>query len=111
MQQYSKNKLSSSRKIRAFTLIEVLISLSIVAIALVPLLQLLVRSINVMDSASCLSRASLIGNAKLAEIAGKGYPQIGTDSGVIRQQGRENVFQWEVKVTDARQGAFRAELK
>jgi type II secretion system protein I len=96
MLQYSKNK------IRAFTLMEVLIALSITAIALIPLLQLLVKSITVMDSASCLSRASLIGNARLAETIGQGYPQIGTDSGVIREQVRDVTFKWKVTVADVR---------
>lgn len=81
---------------------EVLIALSITAIALVPLLHLLVTSITIMDSAGCISRASLIGNAKLAETVGRGYPQIGTDSGVIREQDRDVAFKWKVTVADAR---------
>lgn len=95
-------KLLYFRKIRAFTLVEVLLALSITVISLVPLLHLLVVSISMVDSAGCLSRATLIANAKLAEVVGKGYPEIGTDSGNIENEGNDVVFEWQVSVTDAR---------
>lgn len=89
------------RKFKAFTLLEVLIALSITAIGLIPLLHLLITSISVMDSASCLSQASLIGNAKLAEVVGMGCPHVGTDSGTINYEGNDVIFKWHVIVSDA----------
>lgn len=89
------------RKIRAFTLVEVLLALSITAIALVPLLHLLVVSISMVDSAGCLSQATLIANAKLSEVISKGYPEIGNDKGYIENEGSDIVFVWQVSVTDA----------
>lgn len=79
---------------------EVLLALSIVVIGLVPLLHLLVVSILMVDSAGCLSQATLIGNAKLAEVVGEGYPEIGTDSGDIENEGSDVVFEWEVSAAD-----------
>lgn len=84
----------------AFTLVEVLLALSITAIGLIPLLHLLVVSITMEDSARCLSQATLIGNAKLAEFVGKGYPEIGTDSGIVESEGSDVVFEWQVSVTE-----------
>ena len=86
---------------KAFTLVEMLIALTITVISLVPLLHLLVTSISMMDTAGCLSRATLIGKAKLAEVIGEGYPEIGTDNGNVENEGNEVVFGWQVSVTEA----------
>lgn len=88
-------------EIKAFTLVEVLIALTITVISLVPLLHLLVTSISMMDTAGCLSRATLIGKAKLAEVIAQGYPEIGTDNGNFENEGNEVIFEWQVSVTDA----------
>jgi len=82
-------------------MVEVLIALTITVISLVPLLHLLVTSISMMDTAGCLSRATLIGKAKMAEVVGEGYPEIGTDNGNVENEGNEVVFGWQVSVTDA----------
>ena len=101
MPEHRINNFLYLRKLKAFTLLEVLIALSITAIGLIPLLHLLVTSISVMDSAGCLSQASLIGNAKLAEVAGMGCPHVGTDSGTINYEGSDIIFKWQVIVADA----------
>ncbi len=85
---------------KGFTLIEVLVALAITAISLTALLRLLVTNINTMDTASCLSRASIIGNAKLAEVVSGGYPKIGTESGRIEYKDNNVVYSWQVNVTD-----------
>ncbi len=87
-------------KRKGFTLIEVLVALAITAISLVALLRLLVTNINTMDTASCLSRASLIGNTKLAEIVSGGYPKNGTESGRIKYEDNNLVFNWQINITD-----------
>ena len=94
-------KLLCVSEIKAFTLVEVLIALTITVISLVPLLHLLVTSISMMDTAGCLSRATLIGKAKLAEVIAQGYPEIGTDNGNFENEGNEVIFEWQVSVTDA----------
>ncbi len=87
----------------AFTLMEVLVALAITAISVIPLLHLLVTSISTMDSAGCLSHASLIANEKLAETVSRGYPELGTESGVIDNKENNVAYYWQVDVTDARQ--------
>ncbi|MEJ2646953.1 MAG: prepilin-type N-terminal cleavage/methylation domain-containing protein [Sedimentisphaerales bacterium] len=88
---------------RAFTLMEVLVALAITAIGVIPLLHLLVISLSMMDSASCLSNASLIGNAKLAEMVSRGDPELGIESGVIDNENSNVIYQWQVNVIDARE--------
>lgn len=102
VRHHRKPKLLRFHKIRAFTLVEVLLALSIIVISLVPLLHLMVVSISMVDSAGCLSQATLISNAKLSEVISKGYPEIGTDSGEVENEGSDVVFKWQVSVTDVR---------
>ncbi len=96
-----KNKIPYFHKAPAFTLLEVLIALAVTAISLIPLLHLLVISISAMDSASCLSHASLIANAKLAEAVSRGYPELGTENGFIDNS--NVLYEWQVNITDDRQ--------
>jgi prepilin-type N-terminal cleavage/methylation domain-containing protein len=96
----TERKRLGSRRLRAFTLVEVLLALSIVVIGLVPLLHLLVKSISIMDSAQCLSQATLIGSAKLAEAVSTGCTEIGTDNGHVENEGNDLVFEWKVSVAD-----------
>jgi prepilin-type N-terminal cleavage/methylation domain-containing protein len=100
MPKNSKTKLSL-RKIRAFTLIEVLIALAITLIGLVPLLHLLTTSILMTDSAWNLSQATLIGNARLAEVISQNDLKIGTDKGSVESREKEIVFDWQSEVTQA----------
>ena len=93
-------------KVKGFTLMEVLIALAIMAISLIPLLHLLVVSISMRDSASCLSYASMAANAKLAEAVSKGYPELGTESGIIDNETSKVAYKWQVDITDARQKDF-----
>ncbi len=101
MRKNDKTKLLYPRKIGAFTLIEVLIALAITVIGLVPLLHLLTTSILMTDSAWNLTQATLIGNAKLAEVITENNLEIGTDEGSVESQGKEIVFDWQSKITEA----------
>ena len=94
MRKNSKTKLLSLRTIRAFTLIEVLIALAITVIGLVPLLHLLTASILMTDSAWNLSQATLIGNARLAEVISQ------NDLKSVESREKEIVFDWQSKVTE-----------
>ena len=93
-------RLFCCHKITAFTLVEALLALCIMVIGLVPLLHLLFVSILMADSAGRLSQATLIANAKLAEVVGKGYLEKGTDSGSIENEGDDTIFNWRTTVTD-----------
>ena len=100
MRKNSKTKLLSLRTIRAFTLIEVLIALAITVIGLVPLLHLLTASILMTDSAWNLSQATLIGNARLAEVISQNDLKIGAEKGSVESREKEIVFDWQSKVTE-----------
>ncbi len=101
MQKNNKTKLLPLNTIRAFTLIEVLIALAITVIGLVPLLHLLTMSTLMTDSAWNLSQATLIGNAKLAEVISQDDLKISTDKGSIKSPEKEIVFDWQSKVAEA----------
>ena len=101
MSKNNRTKLLSLNTIRAFTLIEVLIALAITVIGLVPLLHLLTTSTLMTDSAWNLSQATLIGNAKLAEVISQEDLKISTDKGSVENLGKGIVFDWESKVTEA----------
>ena len=100
MRKNDKTKSLYPCKISAFTLIEVLVALAITVIGLVPLLHLLTTSILMTDSAWNLSQATLIGNAKLAEVISDNNLEIGTDQGSVESQEKEIVFDWQSKVTE-----------
>ncbi len=101
MRKNDKTKLLYPRRISAFTLIEVLIALAITVIGLVPLLHLLTTSILMTDSAWNLTQATLIGNAKLAEVITENDLEIGIDQGSVENPEKEIVFDWQSKVTEA----------
>lgn len=100
--RYSKaHQLSYSRRVDAFTLVEVLVALSVIVIGLVPLLHLLVVSILTMSSADCLSEATMIGGTKIAEVVAGGCPDLSTDRGSVESENTNTIFDWQVTVTDA----------
>lgn len=101
MWKNGKTRLLYFHKIGAFTLIEVLIALVITVIGLVPLLHLLTTSILMTDSAWNLSQATLIGNARLAEVITENDLEIGIDKGSVESQEKEIVFDWQSKITEA----------
>ena len=84
----------------AFTFIEVLVALAIAAIALLGLLRLHLFSMASADVAQATTEAVFLAEEKLAEASAGGYPQRGTKSGTVEQNGRR--YAWQVDVTDAR---------
>ena len=83
-----------------FTFLEVLIALCILLIALVPLIQLHVTSIRLIDSSSRAARATLLANAKLAEITATETPELGRANGRI-EESRGLTFHWRSTVEKA----------
>jgi len=84
---------------RAFTLIEAIVALAIVSIGLLSLLQLNLVSIRVADKAQATAKAVFLAQAKMAEALEAGFPQLGTRSGVVEDDGRR--YTWRTEVTDA----------
>ena len=92
------------RTTNAFTLVEVLVALSILAIALVGLLRLQLVSIRMTDRAAWMSRAALLVNAKMAETLAGGYPEIGSEGGTFQDVDSEAVLHWQTTVSEPRLG-------
>lgn len=90
----------------AFTFVEVLIALSVVAIALLALLKLHLVSLDIADRAQMMSQAVFLAEQKIAETLADGYPKPGTDSGTVEDSGVP--LDWQVEVTDLRVPELRA---
>ena len=85
---------------RAFTFVEVVVALSIVSISLLTLLRLHIISISMVDKAQITTQAVLLANEKIAETVAAGYPEEGTNSGTMEQNGL--TLNWQTEVTDLR---------
>ena len=80
----------------ALTLIEVIVALSLVAIALVALIRLQLTSIKTAKQAEFTMNATMLADSKLAETLAQGYPPIGTRQG--SQAFGQAHIQWQVEV-------------
>ena len=89
---------------RAFTLLEVLIALSVCSISLLALLKLHIVSSALADTAELTSQAVLIGDGKISEALAEGYPQLGVTTGIIEHENTS--FQWRREVTQAYPNQF-----
>ncbi len=85
---------------RAFTFVEVVVALAIVSISLLALLRLHIISISMVDKAQITTQAVLLANEKIAETVAAGYPEEGTNSGTMEQNGL--TLNWQTEVTDLR---------
>jgi type II secretion system protein I len=83
----------------AFTFVEVMVALVIVSISLLALLRLHVMSVNMMDKAQVTSRAVFLANAKIADALAVGFPEEGTRSGAVTEDGL--VLNWTTRVENA----------
>ena len=83
----------------AFTFIEVLVALAIAAIGLLGLLRLHLISMTSAEAAQATTEAVFLAQEKLAEASASGYPEQGTKSGTVEQNGRH--FAWRIEITDA----------
>lgn len=87
-----------NRDIKAFTLIETVAALAVASIALLGLLQLNLISIRTADKAQATTQAVLLAQEKMAEVLNAGFPQVGTQSGTMENNGAR--FTWRTEVTD-----------
>jgi type II secretion system protein I len=83
---------------KAFTFIEVMMALAVVAISLLALLRLHIGSLAVAETAEITSQAALLADEKIAETLALGYPDIATDSGDVESNGL--TLHWQTQVTD-----------
>ena len=84
----------------AFTLVEVLVALAILALGVVPLLQLQLLSIRSADRAYRQSQAVLLAGRKMAETLGAGYPATGANQGTTEAEDSGPGLNWSVTVAD-----------
>ena len=87
---------------RGFTLIEILVALCVVLIALVPLLRMHVLSIRQIDAGMLMARATLLANAKMAELVAQKRPALGKAEGRFDEAHQGVAFYWKSVVTEAR---------
>jgi general secretion pathway protein I len=93
----SKRKRRAKTTSRGFTLLEVMIAISILAIAMVVILGLRNRAIDLNGYARGLTTASLLAESKMSEWELKGFPDPGETTGDF---GKDNPdFNWRVTVT------------
>lgn len=95
-----KNRHAAIRRANksAFTLIEVLVALVIVAISLVGLIRLNLISIRMTEAAEISSQAVLLANEKIAEALAHGYPEEGTKAGIVEKNAL--CLNWRTEVTN-----------
>jgi len=83
-------------KAGAFTLVESVLALAVASIALVALLGLHLAALKTAETAENLAQAVLLAQAKLEEKLAVDYPQVGTESGRIEQNGLQ--LDWKTRV-------------
>jgi type II secretion system protein I len=96
-----KNKrpvLQQSLWTKAFTLVEVIVALTIVSISLLALFRLHLISIRMTETAEITSQAVLLAGEKMAEKLAPGYPKEETDSGTVEKNGLP--LHWQTEITD-----------
>lgn len=88
----------STRKKKAFTLVEVIIALVVSSISLLGLIRLHLISISMVEAAEMTSQAVLLAEEKIAETLALGYPAEGIKSGQVEK--KSQVLHWRTEVTD-----------
>ena len=82
---------------RGFTLVEIAVSIAILAIALPPLISAFSRSSIWQAQAENRTMALFLLKYKMAEIESEGFPDVGEDEGEF---GEESRFRWQSRVED-----------
>jgi general secretion pathway protein I len=91
-------KASTKRKQNGFTLLEVMVSLAIIAIVLVSLLISQSRSVSLQDESKFNTTAALLAQNKISEIESRKGDDLTSDSGDFGDD-FPNYF-WEINVQD-----------
>lgn len=88
----------AKRRPRGFTLLEVMIAMAILAIALVTVYQSQSQSLSLAGDARFLTTASLLAQARMAELEAVGPGQLAAASGDFGEDFPDYV--WQVEVAD-----------
>ena len=81
-----------------FTLLEVMVSVAIIAMSFVALLSSQSQSISIASISRFETTASLLARQKLAEIELAGFDQLGSESGAFEDDYAD--YSWEIEVTE-----------
>ena len=81
-----------SRSQQGFSLLEVMVALSILAVSFVVLLGLLNRDILQNQETEYITRATLLAQHKISEVEMSGFPDIGVSSGDFPDE--DGLFRW-----------------
>ena len=100
MQTLKAGTLTSDRRPRAFTLIEVMAALAIASIGLLGLLRLHLIGLATTQAAATQTAAVFLAQEKNAEAGAAGFPQLGSHSGSAERSGV--LLEWTTSVTEAR---------
>jgi general secretion pathway protein I len=92
-----------TRSERGFTLLEVMISLAVVAIAMLALLSLHHQDLRSVLRAQDLSRAAMLAQAVMTQTEISGYPDVGTSTGDFQAMfpRRYPNFRWRREVASS----------
>jgi type II secretion system protein I len=109
MNKYSTTTFNLQRrtgpnKAGAFTFVEVIAALSIVAIALVALLKLHIGSLRTTEVTTIITEAAFVAEEKINELLADGFPQLGSDSGTVDKNAAS--FHWQRNVSDLQLPGF-----
>ena len=102
MQRRENNNLSIYKggRAQAFTLLETVLAVSIILLALVPLLHLHVRCIQTCEIAMRLSKATVLADEQLAKLTADSNLSTGTYRGRIDDERQDIVYEWSAVVED-----------
>jgi prepilin-type N-terminal cleavage/methylation domain-containing protein len=95
---------------QGFTLLEVVISLGIMAIALTAVFQLQASNLNIQDEARFLTRASQLAQSKLAELETSEQIQESSDQGDFGEEFPDFAFHTEISAVSDQEGFYKVLL-
>lgn len=84
---------------KGFTLLEVMISVAIMAIVLTPLLTMHNRSLEFMYTSSKMSTATMLAKGIMEKVEIEGFPDTTYEAGQVEEEGYEDM-KWEAIVSD-----------
>ena len=94
----------SKRRLKGFTLIELVISIVILIVGLVGVLLIIPLAQRASGRSALASRAAILASEKIEELKSKGYEEITSQS---EWSGSNDIFTWNASITDVVEGDFQ----